>query len=146
VYRFVVTPSRPAALSASELRIVLGQLIRRLRIENSLPLLHGSVLARLERGGETTTSALASAERVRQQSMSQTVTELAAAGLVSRTPDPTDGRRILIGLTDQGRTTLADDRARRDGWLASAIEADLTLEEQEILARAVAILRRIVQS
>jgi DNA-binding MarR family transcriptional regulator len=146
VYRSDVAPSRVAALSASELRIVLGQLMRRLRVENSLPLLHGSVLARLERDGEQTTSALASTERVRQQSMSQTVAELAAAGLVSRTPDPTDGRRILIGLTGQGRATLAEDRARRDGWLASAIEADLTLEEQEVLARAVALLRRLVQS
>lgn len=120
--------------------------MRRLRAENTLPLSHGIVLARLEREGPMTTSALAAAERVRPQSMSQTVAELVGAGLVARTPDPTDGRRILIGLTDAGRSTLAEDRARRDGWLAGAIEADLTPEEQEILLRAVVILRRLAQS
>jgi len=104
------------------------------------------VLARLERDGPSTTSSLASAERVRPQSMSQTVADLGAAGLVVRTPDPTDGRRILIDITERGRATLEEDRARRDGWLASAIEADLTPEEQEILERAIAILHRLAQS
>lgn len=146
MYRSSVARSRAVALSAGDLRVVLGQLVRRLRAENTLPLSHGIVLARLEREGPMTTSALAAAERVRPQSMSQTVAELVGAGLVARTPDPTDGRRILIGLTDAGRSTLAEDRARRDGWLAGAIEADLTPEEQEILLRAVVILRRLAQS
>ena len=138
--------SRAVMVSASDLRVVLGQLVRRLRAENTLPLSHGTVLARLEREGPRTTSALASAERVRPQSMSQTIAELAAADLVARTPDPTDGRRVLVGLTEAGRATLSQDRARRDGWLASTIEVDLTPEEQEILGRAVGILRRLAQS
>jgi DNA-binding MarR family transcriptional regulator len=133
------------ALSASELRIVLGQLIRRLRDEHALPLSQGTVLGRLEREGPTTTSALAAAERVRPQSMAQTVAELGAAGLVARSPDPTDGRQILIDLTELGRATLAEERARRDGWLSNAIEGELTDEEQETLAEAVAILRRLAQ-
>ena len=140
-------PRTGAASSyASELRVVLGQLTRRLRAGNTIPLSHGMVLARLEREGPTTTSSLAAAERVRPQSMSQTVAELGAAGLVARTPDPTDGRRILLDITERGRATLEEDRARREGWLASAIEADLTPEEQEILRQAVAILHRLAQS
>ena len=138
--------ARAVSSSASELRVVLGQLVRRLRAENTIPLSHGMVLARLERDGPATTSSLAASERVRPQSMSQTVADLGAAGLVERTPDPTDGRRILIDITEQGRATLLEERARRDGWLASAIEADLTPEEQEILRRAIAILHRIAQS
>ena len=138
--------TRAASTSASELRVVLGQLTRRLRAENTIPLSHGMVLARLEREGPRTTSSLAAAERVRPQSMSQTVAELGAAGLVERTPDPTDGRRILIDITERGRATLEEDRARREGWLASAIEADLTPEEQRILQEAVAILHRLAQS
>jgi DNA-binding MarR family transcriptional regulator len=126
--------------------VVLGQLTRRLRAENTIPLSQGIVLGRLEQEGPGTTSSLAAAERVRPQSMSQTVAELGAAGLVERTPDPTDGRRILIEITERGRATLAEDRARREGWLASAIEADLTPEEQQVLRRAVAILHRLAQS
>jgi DNA-binding MarR family transcriptional regulator len=130
--------------SASELRIVLGQLIRRLRAENTFSISQGVVLARLDREGPQTTSGLATAERVRPQSMAQTVAELQAAGLVSRTPDPTDGRQVLIALTAEGRDTLASDRRRREGWLAEAM-AELTREEQETLIRAVPLLRRLTQ-
>ena len=131
--------------SASELRIVLGQLIRRLRAEHTFSISQGVVLARLDREGPQTTSALAAAERVRPQSMAQTVAELQAAGLVSRTPDPTDGRRVLIELTANGRETLGADRRRREGWLAEAMAAELTPEEQETLIRAVPLLRRLTQ-
>ena len=134
------------ALSASELRVVLGQLLRRLRAEHQFPISQGTVLARLEREGPATTSALAAAERVRPQSMAQTIAELGAAGLVARSPDPTDGRQILIELTERGRTTLAEERARREGWLANAIESELTEGEQETLLRALPILRRLAQS
>jgi DNA-binding MarR family transcriptional regulator len=133
------------ALSASELRIVLGQLIRRLRAEHALPISQGTVLGRLEREGSATTSALASAERVRPQSMAQTISELGAAGLVARSPDPTDGRQILIDLTELGRATLAEERARRDGWLSNAIESELSEAERETLLQAIALLRRLAQ-
>jgi DNA-binding MarR family transcriptional regulator len=130
--------------SASELRIVLGQLVRRLRAENTFSLSLVAVLARLDREGSQTTSRLATAERVRPQSMAQTVAELQTAGLVSRTPDPTDRRQVLIALTDEGRETLNADRRRREGWLAEAI-AKLAPEEQETLIRAVPLLRRLTQ-
>jgi DNA-binding MarR family transcriptional regulator len=133
--------------SASDLRIVLGELIRRLRVEQGrLPLIHGSVLARLEREGPATTSSLAAAEHVRPQSMAQTIAELEADGYVSRTPDPTDGRQILIAVSADGCTALAEDRARREGWLAQAIATELTPEEQDVIVRAVPLLRRLAQS
>ncbi len=125
---------------------MLGQLVRRLRAENSFSISQGAVLARLDRDGPRTTSALAVAERVRPQSMAQTVAELQAAGLVGRRPDPLDGRRILIELTERGHDTLVDDRQRREGWLARAIETELTAEEQDVLVRAVPLLRRLTQS
>ena len=141
-----MTPPADAARSASELRIVLGQLVRRLRAENTFPVSQGMVLARLEREGPATTSALAAAELVRPQSMAQTLAELGTAGLVARRPDPEDGRQILIELTDRGRAILAEDRARREGWLATVIEADLTAEEQAVLLEAIEILRRLGES
>src|SRR4051794_21402686 len=107
--------------SASDLRIVLGQLVRRLRAEHRLPLSQGTVLAQLEREGPATTSSLAVTERVRPQSMTQTIADLETDALVSRTPDPADRRQVLIAITDQGRAALDEDRGRREGWLAEAI-------------------------
>jgi DNA-binding MarR family transcriptional regulator len=125
---------------------VLGQLLRRLRSEHRLPLAHGAVLSRLEREGPSTASSLAAGERIRPQSMAQTVSELEADGFVSRTPDATDRRRVLLAITDAGRSALAEDRQRREGWLAEAIATELTPEEQDLLARVVPLLRRIAQS
>ena len=122
---------------------MLGQLVRRLRLENRLPISQAAVLARLEREGPATTSALADGERVRPQSMGQTVSELLAGGLVARVPDPVDRRQVLIELTDEGRAMLAEDRARRDGWLAEPIARELTPGEQRVLVEAVELLGRL---
>ena len=132
--------------SASELRIVLGQLVRRLRAEHRFPISQATVLSRLDRDGPLTTSALAVAERLRPQSMAQTIGDLEADGLITRTPDPNDRRQVLIDLSDGGRTALAEDRARREGWLAQTIATELTSEEQEVLIEAVALLRRLAQA
>ena len=134
------------ALTASELRIVIGQLIRRLRQEHAFPLSHGSVLGRLDRQGPQSVSDLAQVERVRPQSMAQTVGDLEADGLVSRRPDPDDRRRALVELTELGRDALIADRRRRDGWLARAIAEDLDDEERELLTRAIAVLGRLSES
>jgi DNA-binding MarR family transcriptional regulator len=140
-----VTRTASIASTASELRIVLGQLIRRLRAEHTFSISQGTVLARLEREGPQTTSRLAGAERVRPQSMAHTVAELEGGGLVARRPHPLDKRQVLVEITDRGARTLADDRRRREGWLALAI-AELTPDERETLIRAVPLLRRLAQS
>lgn len=134
------------ALVASELRAVLGQLLRRLRAENRFGLSHGAVLSRLDRDGAQSVSDLAHAERVRPQSMAQTVGELEAEGMVERHPDPHDRRRALVELTKGGRVTLAHDRRRREGWLAQAIANGLSASEQMVLRDAVYLLRRIAES
>ena len=139
-------PSSTTLVStASELRIVLGQLVRRLRREYSFPIAQASVLSRLDRDGAQTTSALAAAERIRPQSMAQTLNELEAGGLVSRHPDQTDRRQILIELTERGHDRLREDRRRREGWLAEAI-ATLSPDEQRMLIDALPLLRRLAQS
>jgi DNA-binding MarR family transcriptional regulator len=133
------------ALVASDLRVVLGQLIRRLRAENGLSLSHGAVLGRLDRCGPQSVSDLAVGERVRPQSMAQTVADLETQGLVSRSPDPSDRRRTVVAMTDAGKATLEADRGRRVGWLAEAIEDDLSPQEQALLAETVALLRRLAE-
>jgi DNA-binding MarR family transcriptional regulator len=139
-------PPIDTALLASDLRDVLGQLIRRLRAEHRFPLSHGTVLGRLDREGALSVSDLAAADRVRPQSMAQTVADLEGDGLVSRRPDPDDKRRALVELTEHGRTALNDDRRKREGWLAEVIADDLSPEEQVVLREAAGLLRRIAES
>ena len=136
-------PSAQIVSGASELRLVLGQLLRRLRAEYSFPVAQASVLSRLDREGAQTTSALAAAERVRPQSMAQTLAELETAGLIARRPDLADRRRIHLELTDRGRERVLEERGRRESWLAAAIAAELTPEEQRTLLAAVPLLRRL---
>jgi DNA-binding MarR family transcriptional regulator len=140
----VPTTTDTASL-ASELRVVLGQLIRRLRAEHRFPISHGSVLGRLDREGPQSVSALAVAERVRPQSMAQTVGDLEGDGLVKRNPDPSDGRRQLVSLTPQGKETLEADRRNREGWLVKAIE-ELPAEDQETVGRAIVLLRHLADA
>jgi DNA-binding MarR family transcriptional regulator len=139
--------SRPTELVnvASELRIVLGQLVRRLRREYSFPIAQASVLSRLDREGAQTTSELAAAERMRPQSMAQTLAELESDALIDRRPDPDDGRRVLIGLTNAGHDRLINDRRRHEGWLAEAMSAELTHQEQETLIEALPLLQRLAR-
>jgi hypothetical protein len=75
------------AKSATELRIVLGQLVRLLSAQHAFPFNQATVLTRLEREGAMTTAALAAAERVRSQSMAHTVSSytLEASSPVSPT-------------------------------------------------------------
>ncbi len=130
---------------ASELRMVLGHLMRRLRAEHRFSLSQGAVLGRLDREGTKSIGDLALAERVRPQSMTQTISDLEADGLIARRADPADRRRILVELTELGVQTLEQDRRQREGWLALAIAEDLSAEEQRVLMQAVALLRRLAE-
>ncbi|HLX21597.1 MAG TPA: MarR family transcriptional regulator [Gaiellaceae bacterium] len=127
---------------AGDLRIVLGQLVRRLRSEYTFPISWAAVLSQLDREGAQTTSELAHMAHVRPQSMAQTVAEIEADGLVSRRPDPADGRRVLIEITPEGRTRLRDERRKRESWLAGGIR-ELSPEEQQTLIDAMPILQRL---
>src|SRR5689334_13969450 len=131
---------------AAELRYSLGQILRRLRVEHGFPLPQGAVLGRLDREGPQSVSDLAAGARMRPQSMAQTVRELEERGLVARRPDPDDGRRAFIELTDAGHAALEADRAHRDGWLAGALERELTASERALLAEAAPLLRRLADA
>ena len=120
--------------------------MRRLRAEHGFSISQGAVLGRLDRQGTSSIGELAVAERVRPQSMAQTVADLEALGLIARRADPSDGRRVLVELTELGHRTLAEERGKREGWLAAAIAEDLGAEDQEVLRRAVELLGRLADA
>jgi DNA-binding MarR family transcriptional regulator len=132
----------PARL-ASELRLALGLLVRRLRIEHRLSLSHVAVLARLDREGTHSIGSLAAAERMRPQSMAQTIRDMESDGLIERRADPTDGRRSLVDMTAEGRGMLEGDRRRRQGWLTEALARELNAQERADLMKAVELMRRL---
>jgi DNA-binding MarR family transcriptional regulator len=128
---------------AAELRVALGRLMRRLRGTGGMGMTQAAVLRRLEREGPQSTGELAKAEKVRPQSMSQTLSELESGGLIVRHQDGRDLRRMIITITDEGGAALARERALKEGWLSIALAESLSDEERELLARAVALLARL---
>jgi DNA-binding MarR family transcriptional regulator len=133
---------------AAELRISVMRLRRRLANErhpdNELSLNAMAVLGLLHRNGELTVGELAALERVQPPSMTRTVNCLEDGGYVARRPHDTDGRQVLVVLSDLGREKVLADRARRDAWLAQRLR-DLTPEERAVLRRAAPILDQLSQ-
>ncbi|MDT0203699.1 MarR family transcriptional regulator [Nocardioides sp. AE5] len=132
----------------AELRMAVMRLRRRLAIErspeNELSLGATTVLGCLRRHGPMSIGELARFERVQPPSMTRTVNCLEEGGYVVRRPHESDGRQVVVELTDQGRQTLAADRARRDAWLARRM-ADLTADERATLRAAAPLLQRLAQ-
>jgi DNA-binding MarR family transcriptional regulator len=104
-----------------------------------------SVLLRLEKDGSATVSSLARAEGMRPQSMSAIVTPLEESGLVSRAPDPSDGRQTLMSLTPKCLKWLQGGRAARQDWLTTTISQKLSVQEQKKLQAALELLKRLVE-
>ena len=65
--------------------------------------------------------------------ISRQIRDLVASGLITRTPDPADGRAALLSLTDQGVAVLEAVSESRRQVLAEAI-AEWTDEERNALA------------
>lgn len=130
---------------ASELRIGVMRLARRMRAERAdhgLTLTQVSVLAAVDRHGPMTPGELAAHEGVRPPSATRTIGSLVDAGLLSRRPHDTDGRAVVIDLTDQARALLREDRRRRDAWMSQALDR-LTPAERAVLRDAAALLDRL---
>jgi DNA-binding MarR family transcriptional regulator len=139
--------ARTSAL-AEELRLLIGTLKRRLREQGQredLPPSQIAILLRLEKHGPATVSSLARSEGMRPQSMSAAVAALEEAGLVRGAPDPDDGRRTIMSLTSACRERLRSGRAARQDWLSRAIAAKLSAREQQELAAAASLLKRLVE-
>ena len=137
-----------APILAQDLRALLGKLKRRLREQGhagDLTPSQISVLLRLEKDGPATAAAIARAEGMRPQSLAPIVAALEAAGMVSGTPDPNDGRQTHLALTDTFRKHVQDGRMAQQDWLTRTIGARLSPSEQDQLAGVIELLKRLVE-
>lgn len=112
--------------------------------DNDLSLSAMAVLAVLARQGEKTPAQLATFERVQPPTMTRTVKCLEDEGLVTRRPHPTDGRQVLIAVTEAGRARVRADRTRRDAWLRDHLAA-LGPADFDTLRAAAPILLRLAE-
>jgi DNA-binding MarR family transcriptional regulator len=134
---------------ATALRMSIGLLTRRLRqaqTDGELTMPESSALARLDRGGPATSSALARLEQISPQSMGATLAALEARGLVERRPDPEDGRRVVLSLTDRGVRALQNRRNARAEQLARALSSGFTAAELRQLMAVAPLLERLADS
>ncbi|UMB68988.1 MarR family winged helix-turn-helix transcriptional regulator [Mycobacterium paraterrae] len=138
--------SESAVSAARDLRVLFSRLRRRLRgvaTGEGLTPSQTAVLNRLWKDGASTTSALATAEQVRPQSMATIVAALEQQGLIQRAPDPNDGRRQVISLTAAGRRRAESDRQAREEWLARAMQERYSERERRVINDALSLLERL---
>ncbi|MEU8716650.1 MarR family transcriptional regulator [Streptomyces sp. NPDC048663] len=142
----MVEISDSATRTARDLRVAFSRLRRRIREvaqDADLTPSQESALTLVAKHGAATASALASAEGVRPQSMATTLAGLDQQGLIRRSPDPTDGRRQLVTLTEAGQARVEGNRQVRDEWLARALEERYTEDERQTMLTAFELLERL---
>lgn len=129
---------------AERLRTSIGRFVRATRSHADIlqpPL--ASTMGLLDRDGDASTASLAQRRGVRHQSQSRTVKDLEALGYIARREDPQDRRGLLVTLTEQGRAVLDRDRRARRDWVARAIDAVLSPDEQDRLGALPQLLDRL---
>ena len=87
---------------------------------------------------------LAARERVSPPALSNHVDRLERDGLVSRTPDTSDRRRVGLTLTDEGQRVLRRVRSRRTAWLATRLRG-LSSGELEAVEAAIEPLLQLLR-
>jgi DNA-binding MarR family transcriptional regulator len=134
--------------TAATLRTSLGTLMRKLKHvqpgdELSMP--ETSTLSRLDRNGPATSSDLARLDKISPQSMGATIAELERRGLVARSRDPEDGRRVVLSVTEQGRQVIRDRRGARTELIAQALADGFTEAERAQLRAVAPLLERLAE-
>ncbi|MES1170455.1 MAG: MarR family transcriptional regulator [Leifsonia sp.] len=126
-----------------ELRILLQRVVRRIRSNRADGTMSDAKLGVLFRVEQEPASpgALAERERISPPSMNRTLNALEKAGLVTRSPDPDDARRVVVSITSAGRDLLTETRRLRTAWFSQRL-AELTPDERAAFERLVPVLRR----
>ncbi|MBV2183124.1 MAG: PadR family transcriptional regulator, partial [Rhizobium sp.] len=69
--------------------------------------------------------------------------QLESQGLVSKMPNPADGRSQLLSITESGLAELCRAREARTVQIAGLIEERLSAEDRRTLEAAIAIIERL---
>jgi DNA-binding MarR family transcriptional regulator len=148
----MVTTSPAVVEIAARLRLAVVRTARRLRQDATeaedkwvLSPTLTAALATVEHHGPLTPSELAERERIRRPTATRIVASLVELGLVTRTPDPSDGRGFLVAPTADGRALLKRLRKRKNAYLAQRM-SELDPDEVATLERASEILERLLDS
>ena len=147
----VTDPPKRAVAHAqlsSEVRGSVLRLARRLRQEKADTEVTDAQMAALGYvfpAEPLTIGQLGEHEGVTPPSMNRTVGKLVDAGLLTRRPDPADGRRVVLETTPAGAAFVLETRRRRDEWLVPRLAA-LSADERRTLADATAVLRKLTRS
>jgi len=126
-----------------ELRMLLQRVARRIRnnrADGAMSDTQLGVLFRVEQA-PASPGALAERERVSPPSMNRTLNALEKAGLVTRSPDPDDARRVVVSITPAGRALITETRRLRTAWFSQRL-AELTPAERAVFERLAPVLRR----
>jgi len=131
---------------ALRLRTVVRLLVRRAyhASEDGPTRSEQGVLACLEEQGEMTPGALAALEKVRPQTLGQTLDSLSKRRWIKRSPHLKDRRQVLISISAAGRKALLKNRAARQAWLVGELKK-LGAEERQDLIKSLDVLERIAQ-
>jgi DNA-binding MarR family transcriptional regulator len=133
------------AALAHDLRLAVMRFSRRLRsqrVDTSVTLTHLAALSTLKRHGPMSPGELAAHEKVQPPSMTRVVVALEQAGLVTRTPHPTDGRQVVIDLTPAAYDLLSAEACAREAWLSERLH-QLSPQERETLRDAAEIMEKL---
>lgn len=137
---------------AAALVLSVGVLVRGLRqarptSEDELTMPETTALARLDRGGPRTAASLARIEQISAQSLGATLQRLHARGLIMRTPDPDDGRQMVLSVTAAGREVLRTRRTARVALVTQALKTgQFTDAELADLRTAAPLIERLAES
>ncbi|MER7180179.1 MarR family winged helix-turn-helix transcriptional regulator [Streptomyces hyaluromycini] len=139
-------PDGVAAVLLASLSVLVRR-VRQVPTGGGLTMPERTALSHLERSGTTTSSALAREVQITAQAMGATLSALRARGLVERRPDPNDGRRVVLTVTEAGVQALKNKRNARAELLARALTSGMfTPAELEQLAAAAPLLERLAQN
>jgi DNA-binding MarR family transcriptional regulator len=103
-----------------------------------------SVLHTLSRNGPLRLTDLTATEQLKQPALTSLVAKLERDGLVSRRPDPRDGRAVLLSLTQKGRRIVRSRHADRVAKLSRLVDR-LNDEERDVLAGSARVLARLIE-